>query len=153
MQAHLEKQVKELNVRIVDLETKSLANASRPATISRRADPRIEELTSQLSGKAGNQRTVRDAKHAVAEVERQRAKFEEERRAYEAKLEELRRRTDKLHTQENELQSAKRRAERDAADYKQKALNLERDNERLRNRLAIDRPSSAYGSPHTSPRK
>ncbi|KAL1700520.1 nonmuscle myosin heavy chain b [Schizophyllum commune] len=153
LNAHLEKQVKELNVRIVDLETKSLANASRPATISRRADPRIEELTSQLSGKAGNQRTVRDAKHAVAEVERQRAKFEEERRAYEAKLEELRRRTDQLHTQENELQSAKRRAERDAADYKQKALNLERDNERLRNRLAIDRPSSAYGSPHTSPRK
>ncbi|KAL1743339.1 nonmuscle myosin heavy chain b [Schizophyllum fasciatum] len=140
LNAHLEKQVKELNVRIVDLETKSLANASRPATISRRADPRIEELTSQLSGKA-------------AEVERQRAKFEEERRAYEAKLEELRRRTDMLHTQENELQSAKRRAERDAADYKQKALNLERDNERLRNRIAIDRPSSAYGSPHTSPRK
>ncbi|TRM59063.1 hypothetical protein BD626DRAFT_409642, partial [Schizophyllum amplum] len=97
-----------------------------------------------------------------------RAKFEEERRAYESKLEELRRRTDELHTQENGLQSAKRRAERDAADYKQKSsevgkpfdmpcrrltytISLERENERLRNRL--DRPSSAFGSPHTSPRK
>ena len=55
-------------------------------------------------------------------------------------------------TSENNLQLAKRRAEREAADFKQKALNLEREVERLRSRL--ERPSSALlGSPVSSPRK
>ena len=56
------------------------------------------------------------------------------------------------HTSENNLQLAKRRTEREAADFKQKALNLERELERLRSRL--ERPSSALlGSPASSPRK
>ena len=74
-------------------------------------------------------------------------------------------------TSENNLQLAKRRAEREAADFKQKALkcaffhafrfervadttdSLERELERLRSRL--DRPSSGMllGSPANSPRK
>ena len=55
-------------------------------------------------------------------------------------------------TSENNLQLAKRRAEREAADYKQKSLNLEREVERLRSRL--ERPSSTLlGSPISSPRK
>jgi len=61
---------------------------------------------------------------------------------------------DSLQTGESNLQSAKRRAEREAVDYKQKALNLEREVERLRNRL--DRPTSTLldrGSPAISPRK
>ena len=52
-------------------------------------------------------------------------------------------------TSENNLQLEKRRAERDAADYKQKYLGLERELERLRHRL--ERPSSVVGS--SSPRK
>ena len=44
-QSNLEKQVKELSVRIVDQETKSYAKA---APSSRRRDSRIEELTNQL---------------------------------------------------------------------------------------------------------
>lgn len=65
-------------------------------------------------------------------------------------------------TEENNLQTAKRRAEREAADHKQKTLrfvivllpvshqanqpfSLERELERLRNRL--DRPPSGFGSP------
>ena len=53
-------------------------------------------------------------------------------------------------TSENNLQLAKRRAEREAADFKQKALNLEREVERLRSRL--ERPSSVVGTVG-SPRK
>lgn len=51
---------------------------------------------------------------------------------------------DALHTQEHNLQSSKRRAEREAADYKQKALNLERELESLKGRMS--RPSSVVSS-------
>ena len=40
--------MKELNARVVDLETKSYASSSRTAPSSRRRDSRIEELTNQL---------------------------------------------------------------------------------------------------------
>ncbi|KAJ6591377.1 myosin II heavy chain [Mycena sp. CBHHK59/15] len=163
LNANLEKQVKELNVRIVDLETKSYVNSPRPTT-SRRMESRIEELTNQLnqtnkdrSDTSRLQRSAdkiaRDAKYQLAESDRQRAKLEEERRAYEAQILTLRQAMDAMQTEESDLQSAKRRAEREAADYKQKALNLERELERLRNRL--DRPASTLmdRSPAASPRK
>ncbi|KAJ3752973.1 hypothetical protein EV360DRAFT_54247, partial [Lentinula raphanica] len=144
----LEKQVKELNVRIIDLETKSYTSSSRPATLSRKTDSRIEEITSQLTGKGHAHRLSRDSKF---DMERQRVKLDEERKVYEMQLATLRKSIDELHTQDNLLQSAKRRAEREAADYKQKSLNLEREVERLRGRL--ERPASSFGSPTTSPRK
>ncbi|KAK0457669.1 uncharacterized protein EV420DRAFT_1546773 [Desarmillaria tabescens] len=156
LNANLEKQVKELNVRIVDLETRAFATSSRPSTVSRRgaADTRIEELTSQLhlaSNKNEASRLLRDAKFQQAESERLRVKFEEERRGYEGQIQQLRQAMDTMQTQENDLQSAKRRAEREAGDFKQKALTLQHELERLRNKL--DRPTSALGSPLSSPRK
>ncbi|KAG6914825.1 hypothetical protein DXG01_015126 [Tephrocybe rancida] len=156
LNANLEKQVKELNVRIVDLETRSYSNSPRPPTISRRTDSRIEELTSQLTkDKAEGSRlqrsadkVARDTKFQLAESDRARLKLEEERKAYEAQLQSLRQAMDTMQTEESSLTAAKRRAEREAADYKQKALNLERELERLHNRL--ERPSGA-GSPRNLP--
>ncbi|ESK85274.1 myosin type ii heavy chain [Moniliophthora roreri MCA 2997] len=159
LNANLENQVKELNVRIVDLETKSYASTSRTGTV-RRPDSRIEEITSQLTQQmTGNSSRVmrsadrmsRDFKFQQTELDRQKAKMEEERKAYEAQIASLRKEMDALQTQENLLQSAKRRAEREAADFRQKALSQERELDRLRGRL--DRPSSAFGSPTSSPRK
>ena len=100
-QANLEKQIKELNVRIVDLETKSYASSPRPATGSRRMESRIEELTNQLhqtnkekSDTSRLQRSAdklaRDTKFQLAESDRQRAKLEEERKTYESQIQSLR---------------------------------------------------------------
>lgn len=158
LNANLEKQIKELNVRIVDLETKSM-NSPKPATTSRRLESRIEELTKQLNQSSNRSsigrnadRNARDAKFQLAEADRQRERLEEEVKQYEAKVANMRQAMDELQTSENNLQLAKRRAEREAADFKQKALNLEREVERLRSRL--DRPSSVLmGSPASSPRK
>lgn len=99
----MEKQIKELNVRIVDLETKSL-NSPRPApTTSRRLETRIEELTNQLSQASkdsvrGN-RTAdknRDTKYQLAESDRQRVRLEEEVKTYEAKVVTMRETMDAL---------------------------------------------------------
>ncbi len=94
LKANLENQVKELNVRIIDLETKSYASSSRPATLSRKTDSRIEEITSQLTGKGHAHRLSRDSKGI--DFERQRAKLDEERKAYEAQLSTLRNAMDEL---------------------------------------------------------
>lgn len=99
--------MKELNVRIVDLETKSYTSSPRPPTTSRRMESRIEELTSQLNqtnkDKTDNSRLqrsadkiARDAKFQLAESDRQRAKLEEERKAYEAQLQSLRQAMDTM---------------------------------------------------------
>ena len=130
MQANLEKQAKELNVRIVDLETKAYANASR------------------LKGEALRQtRTGGDrpqSRAGTAESERTRSRLEEEVRTYEAKIAEMREAMaelvspsarqidatfahDKPHdklqsTKEGNLQIAKRKAEREAGEYRQRVL-------------------------------
>jgi myosin heavy chain 9/10/11/14 len=120
-----------LKVRVVDLETKSYANT--PRTVSRRRESRIEELASQLQQsnkeKNENSRThrtpdqiARDAKIQQAESDRLRQRMEEERQAYESQIQSLREAMDSLQTEESALQLAKRRAEREAADYKQKFL-------------------------------
>lgn len=149
MQANLEKHIKELKLRIVDLETKSY-NSPR-STIGRRGDSRIDEITNQLqqtNSKVDVQRIqrsadkiARDAKFQQAESERQRTKMEEERRAYQAEIADLRHHMNEIvchsllrplaslttfqQTADTNLQAAKRRAEREAADFKAKNLRYD----------------------------
>jgi len=161
LNANLEKQVKELNVRIVDLETKSYASSPRPVRESRRLETRIEELTSKLTQESKEKsdtlrmsrtadKSVRDTKFQLVESDRQRVRLEDEVKTYEKKVTDLRQSVDALQTSESNLQLAKRRAEREAADYRARSLGLERELERLRGRL--ERPSSVM-SPTSSPRK
>ncbi|KAF8191360.1 nonmuscle myosin heavy chain b [Pholiota molesta] len=139
LNASLEKQIKELNVRIVDLETKSYANAPRTSLPgSRRMDTRIEELTNQLQqttkerrASGRHNRMIHDDKAQQLENERQRTKLE----SYETQIQSMRQSIDSMQTEENNLQAAKRRAEREAVDYRQRVLSLERELEKLHSRL------------------
>ncbi|CAE6451317.1 unnamed protein product [Rhizoctonia solani] len=120
LNASLEKQVKELNLRLVDLETQAYTSSPRtPGT--RRMDSRIEELANKIRSDS--------------------ARENERIRGYEETVVNMRSQLDQAQRTEEELQMAKRRAEREGADYKQRALVLEREVERLRSRL--DRPPSA----------
>jgi myosin protein heavy chain len=100
MQAMLEKQVKELNVRIVDLETKSYSRMPQSsgggdqATI-RGLRSRLEELTRELNNTANQHDRAsisrgREATMRLAESDRQRSKLEEEVNAYEQKVNAMR---------------------------------------------------------------
>lgn len=77
IQANLEKQVKELNVRIVDLETKAFASTSRLKN---------EALRQQRTG----ERVSMGPKLPPAESERQISRLEEEVKAYEDKVASMR---------------------------------------------------------------
>ena len=88
--------MKDLNVRIVDLETRSL-NPPRPAATSRRLESRIEELTSQLNQtNKDSSRIHRSADKALHEAERQRARLEDEVKSYEEKILGMRHKMDEL---------------------------------------------------------
>ncbi|KAF8737443.1 hypothetical protein AX14_012835 [Amanita brunnescens Koide BX004] len=84
LNAYLEKQIKELNVRIVDLETRSYASTPRSAT-ARRVDNRIAH---QLSSN-GDKRPPRSPDKAKLQLD-------EERKAYEAQIVSLRETMDKM---------------------------------------------------------
>lgn len=95
----MEKQVKELNLRIVDLETKSYSriqpSTSSSAATVRRLESRVEELTNQLSQATRERHTAsvsrdRDATFKLAETERQKVRLEEEVRSYEEKINNMR---------------------------------------------------------------
>lgn len=80
-----------MNVRIVDLETRSYSNSPRPPTMSRRAESRLDEL-----GQKSADKVARDTKFQLTESERARAKLEEERETYEAQLQNLRQEMDAM---------------------------------------------------------
>ncbi|KIJ60737.1 hypothetical protein HYDPIDRAFT_116781, partial [Hydnomerulius pinastri MD-312] len=148
--AQLEKQLKELNVRIVDLETKSYTSTPQPNATIRQLQARIEELT-QLSQATNDKRhstqlrssdkAVREIQLQLQESERQRVKLEDDRKSSESQIQALREKLDKAQSGESELVRANRRLELQAAEAKQATLTLEREVERLRSR--ISRPASS----------
>ena len=111
-QANLEKQNKELGLRVVDLGAQSYH--SPQSTTNVRQDSRIEELTSQLNNRSGG-----GAARVAAGHESSRGHRMEE---YEAHIQTLRQQMVAMQTEESNLTQAKRKVELDACDCKQKAL-------------------------------
>lgn len=105
-QATLDKQIKELNVRIVDLETKSLsyASSSRSSNVIKRLEARIEELTSQANQTTKDasrvnrtaDKSAREAMVQLAESDRQRVRLEEELKSYEGRVQTMRQTMDEM---------------------------------------------------------
>lgn len=108
-QANLEKQIKELNLRIVDLETKAYVSSPRAPRDrdSRRLESRIEELTNKLTQESKEKsdsirmsrsvdKSIRDTKYQLIESDRQRNRLEDEQKNYEKKIQDLRNHVDEL---------------------------------------------------------
>ena len=103
-QASLDKQIKELNLRIVDLETKTLSlNSSRPSNVNKRLESRIEELQNQLSQSSKDTSRLktadkgnREAMMQLQESERQRSRLEEELKSYETRVMTMRQTMDEM---------------------------------------------------------
>lgn len=104
LQASLDKQIKELNLRIVDLETKTLSfNSSRPSNVNKRLESRIEELQSQLNQSTKDSSRLKSADKGtwettmqLQESERQRSRLEEELKSYENRVLTMRQTMDEM---------------------------------------------------------
>ncbi|KAL2914326.1 class II myosin [Polyrhizophydium stewartii] len=139
----LEKTVKEVNSRIFDLETMAL---SRDSTTAKRLDARVDELMAQLEAeqrekseavKAArkSERVIRELQFQLGERDKQKARFDEEQEKLEQKIKKMRAQIEELETSESSLQLAKRRAEREAMDFRERAAKFEKEVEKLKGRM------------------
>ncbi|KAL6718860.1 class II myosin [Lecanora helva] len=133
--AALEKSLKDLQGRVVDLETKGYSRASQDV---RFLNGRIQELEHQLETQESNHaaslrsvrnvdRTVRDLQSQLARRDKIAQQLNDDVAKGRDKIERLLQNIDELQTEDSKNQLAAKRAERDLREEKEKALRLERE--------------------------
>ncbi|KAI9047021.1 hypothetical protein LZ554_009095 [Drepanopeziza brunnea f. sp. 'monogermtubi'] len=138
--AALEKSLKELQVRLVDLETKGYSSSSQDV---RFLHGRVQELEAQLEAQETernkNQRSVRNVDRTVKDLQLQIERKEKANLGMQDdiarsrdKIEKLLKTIDELQSSESDGQLAARRAERALNEEREKALRLERELEGLK---------------------
>ncbi|KAL7266983.1 class II myosin [Rhizina undulata] len=144
--AHLEKMVKDLQLKLVDLETKSYSSSSHDV---RFLHGRVQELEKQIEEqeKVRNQsersvrnvdRTVRDLQAQIERRDKVNVQLEEEIAKGKEKLERMLKTIEELQASDSEHQLISRRAEREAREEREKSLRLERELEGWKG-LRLDR--------------
>ncbi|EON95916.1 putative myosin type ii heavy chain protein [Phaeoacremonium minimum UCRPA7] len=133
--AALEKSLNEVQVKLVDLETKGYSSASQDIKFLHK---RIQELESQLevqeTERSKSQRSVRNVDRVVKDLQGQIDRKEKQNSQMQDDLSRMRDKVDKLLKTIDELQSSEstnqlsaRRAERELREEKEKSLRLERE--------------------------
>ncbi|KAL8792471.1 MAG: hypothetical protein Q9195_004927 [Heterodermia aff. obscurata] len=133
--AALEKSVKDLQGRVVELETKGYSSASQDV---RFLTGRVQELEHQLEDQEATHaqslrsarnidRTVRDLQAQITRRDKQAAQLSDDIAKGRDKIERLLQTIDELQAEETSSQLAAKRAERDLREEKEKALRLERE--------------------------
>ncbi|KAG0221627.1 P-loop containing nucleoside triphosphate hydrolase protein [Mortierella sp. GBAus27b] len=140
--ASLEKQVSELGLRIADLEAATQANGPRSSV---HLQQKLEEKTALLDTETRSrqeaqkvqrrsERMVRDLQHQLLERDKVKARQDDDAVKMEQKVKTLRQRVEELVMSENNLTIAKRKAERDSMEFKERVIRLEREIEKMRAR-------------------
>ncbi|CAL3970926.1 unnamed protein product [Diplocarpon coronariae] len=133
--AALEKSLKELQVRLVDLETKGYSSASQDV---RFLHGRVQELEAQLEAQERERnksqrsvrnvdRTVKDLQLQIERKEKANVSLQDDISRSRDKIEKLLKTIDDLQSSESDGQLAARRAERALNEEREKALRLERE--------------------------
>lgn len=142
----LEKKIKLLNLKIVDLETRSMTSSPRQLNNQQNRnqgpiDPKqYEEIVNQLEVEKENfhklnkksERTLKDLEIKLIDSERSKNRLLDEIKNFENKLFSLRKLNSDLQSSETESQLAKRRAERQITDLEEKISRLQVELERYK---------------------
>ncbi|KAG7126600.1 Myosin type-2 heavy chain 2 like protein [Verticillium longisporum] len=154
--AALEKSLNEVQIKVVDLETKGYSSASNDIKFLHK---RIQELESQLEDqeteRSKSQRSVRNVDRIVKDLQSQIDRKDKQNSQLSDDVSRMRDKVDKLLQTIEELQSAEsaielaaRRAERELREEKERALRLEREAEGLRS-MRMEMGSVMGGSMRT----
>ncbi|KAL0937607.1 myosin type ii heavy chain [Colletotrichum truncatum] len=138
--AALEKSLNEIQIRLVDLETKGYSSASHDIKFLHK---RIQELESQLeeheNERNKSQRSVRNVDRIVKDLQgqierrdKQNTQLQDDVSRMRDKVEKLLQTIEELQSSESEIQLSTRRAERELREEKEKSLRLERELEGLK---------------------
>ncbi|KAJ3249933.1 hypothetical protein HDU77_007263 [Chytriomyces hyalinus] len=136
----LEKQVKELHSRVFDLEA-AVLTSSTGAT--KRLEARINELMAQVESESmekselqkaarKNERSVREMQFQVSEKDKLKQRYEEDVEKLEIKLKKMKIQLDEMETLESNAQLARRKAEREAAEFRERTTRLEKEVEKVK---------------------
>ncbi|KAJ5948811.1 hypothetical protein N7454_002118 [Penicillium verhagenii] len=147
--AGLEKQLKEIQLRCVDLETKSYSSGSQDVRFLHK---RIKELEAHLEDQETKNsaeqrslrnvdRTVKDLQAQIDRREKMNGQLNEELNKGRDKIERLLRNIDELQQADTDTQMQARRAERELREEREKALRLERELEGWK-ALRVERTST-----------
>ncbi|KAL4759763.1 type II myosin [Aspergillus foveolatus] len=155
--AALEKQLKEAQLRCVDLETKSYSSGSQDIRFLHK---RIKELETHLEEQEAKNnseqrslrnvdRTVKDLQSQIERREKMNAQLEEEVNRGREKVERLLKNIDELQQSESDSQLQARRAERELREEREKSLRLERELNGWK-ALRVERGGSAIARSHVA---
>ncbi|KAJ1515938.1 hypothetical protein HMI54_012844 [Coelomomyces lativittatus] len=137
-----EKQIKELSLRIVELEANALGESAKHSS---RLQLRIEEISCQLERETRekeelvrssrkSERMLKDMQLQLNEKEKQKQKVDEELFKVESKFKKSKAQLEELEANESNLQMMKRRLERELADSNERVNRLESEVKRYRSR-------------------
>ncbi|RDW66741.1 hypothetical protein BP5796_09490 [Coleophoma crateriformis] len=140
--AALEKSLKEVQVRLIDLETKGYSSASQDV---RFLHGRVQELEAQLEAqeteRSKSQRSVRNVDRTVKDLQQQidrrdkiNSQLQEDISRSRDKAEKLLKTIDELQSSDSANQLTARRAERELREEREKGLRLERELEGYKSR-------------------
>ncbi|KAL8706057.1 MAG: hypothetical protein Q9201_000879 [Fulgogasparrea decipioides] len=150
--AALEKTVKDLQGRLVELETKGYSSASQDV---RFLTGRVQELETQLESQEKSynaslrsvrnvDRTVRDLEAQITRRDKTAQQLHEDISKGRDKIDRLLKTIDELQAEEASSQLQARRAERDLREEREKALRLERELEGWKG-LRMEKKGSEWG--------
>ncbi|KAJ5647429.1 hypothetical protein N7490_003801 [Penicillium lividum] len=147
--AGLEKQLKEIQIRCVDLETKSYSSGSQDVRFLHKRIKELEtHLEEQENKNSAEQRSLRNVDRTVKDLQAQidrrekiNGQLNEELNKGRDKIERLLRNIDELQQVDTETQMQARRAERELREEREKALRLERELEGWKS-LRVERTST-----------
>ncbi|KAJ6130537.1 Myosin tail [Penicillium capsulatum] len=133
--AGLEKQLKEIQLRCVDLETKGFSSGSQDVRFLHR---RIKELENHLEDQENKHnseqrslrnvdRTVKDLQSQIDRRDKMNSQLNDDVNKARDKIERLLRNIDELHKGDTETQLQARRVERELREEREKAQRLERE--------------------------
>ncbi|KAK3371877.1 P-loop containing nucleoside triphosphate hydrolase protein [Podospora didyma] len=150
----LEKSLNEVQLKLIDLETKGYSTASHDIKFLHK---RIQELETQLeeqeNERSKSQRSVRNVDRTVKDLqtqidrrEKQNMQLQEDVGRMRDKLDKLLKTIDDLQASESSVQLSARRAERELREEKEKSLRLERELEGWKSLRMEKAPGSVAGT-------
>lgn len=147
----VEKENKELHLKLVDLEAQLLGvknydakfMAQKIGELERQLEEQSQRYTEESRSSRTNDRLVKDLQNQIQQKEKHTAKLEDELNRNETKIKSLQETIENIQGLETTQRLASRRAEREARDLKETSLRLEKELEDWKSRFhSISKRSS-----------
>ncbi|KAF5097307.1 hypothetical protein D0Z00_002448 [Geotrichum galactomycetum] len=146
----LDRENKNLHLKVVDLEAQLLGLKSsdtqflvqKVSRLEKQLEEQADRYAEESRNLRSNDRSVKDLQTQIQQKEKITAKLQEEVTKYESKIRSLQETVENLQGLETTYRLSSRRAEREARDYKETSLRLEKELDEWKNRYHSSKRNS-----------